>query len=143
MQTFAKEIDMVRDMRLMKLYTEWCNEPKTEKGRANRRLKVESGEKDEDWYEFKLGSSKQLCMLFIDVMGMTHRFETPKGSPSFKASHLNQWKEGGQILFKRKKRLLVLQQCANTYLASLHSGRVHPFIRVSGTRSNRVSGGRD
>ena len=143
MEVFKKEIDVVRDNRLMKLYTEWCNEPKTEKGKANRRLKVESGEKDEDWYEFKLGSSKQLGMLFIEVMGMKYQFETPKGSPSFKASHLSQWGEGGKLLFKRKKRLLVLQQCANVYLSALHDGRTHPSIKIAGTRTNRVAGGRD
>ena len=143
MEVFKKEIDIVRDNRLMKLYNEWCNEPKTEKGRANRRLKVESGEKDEDWYEFKLGSSKQLGMLFIEVMGMKYQFETPKGSPSFKASHLSQWGEGGKLLFKRKKRLLVLQQCANVYLSALHDGRTHPSIKIAGTRTNRVAGGRD
>ena len=74
---------------------------------------------------------------------MKWEFETPKGSPSFKTSHLDQWGEGGKILKIRKKRLLVLQQAVNTYASAMYDGRTHPSVRISGTRTNRVAGGRD
>lgn len=140
---FAKEIEIVKENRLIHLWNHWTQQPKTERGKANRCKKLESGEMDDEWNKFNVGSSKQLAELFTGVLGMEAQFETPKGSPSFKASHLQQWGKGGLILQKRKKRLLVLNQAANAYLASLHDGRVHPSIKISGTRTNRVAGGRD
>ena len=140
---FAKEIEIVKENRLVHLWNHWTQLPKTERGKANRCKKLESGQLDDEWNKFNVGSSKQLAELLTGVLGMEAQFETPKGSPSFKASHLQQWGKGGLILQKRKKRLLVLNQAANAYLASLHDGRVHPSIKISGTRTNRVAGGRD
>ncbi len=136
--------------RYRKLMREWVGGPtklKTEssilKYRLKRFDKVMSGEMDHMWKNFKVGSGRQLKELFCDVLKMAPQFLTPKGSPSFKAAHLSQWGVGGEILQKRRKRLIVLQQCINTYLASAHDGRVHCAVKVSGTRTNRVSGGRD
>ena len=132
----------VQELRLNKML-DWCCDPelKKDKSRIGRLEKLFAGKFDEDWKHFNVGSNKQLEMLFCDVLKINPKFRTPKGSPSFKASHLNQWGEAGKILFTRKKRLLVLQQAMNTYLASLRDGRVHCQIKVAGTRTNRVSGG--
>jgi len=143
MEMFKEEIEQVKNNRLIHLWNHWTQLPKTDRGKANRCKKLESGDMDEEWNKFKVGSAKQLAELFVDVLGMEYQFETPKGSPSFKATHLGQWGKGGLILQGRKKRLLVLNQCANTYLSALHDGRTHPSIKISGTRTNRVSGGRD
>lgn len=121
----------------------WANDPKlkSDRARANRRAKVLEGKEDKRWKVFNTGSSKQLQLLFVDVLKIKPQFLTKKESPSFKTTHLHQWGEGGLILQKRRKRLLVLQQCVNTYVAALYDDRVHCSVRVSGTRTNRTSGG--
>ncbi len=145
---FTKEIEILKENRLIHLWNHWTQQPKTDRGRSNRRRKLESGEMDDEWNSFNIGSSKQLTELFSKILGIEHQFETPKGSPSFKSSHLSQWitsdgRRGGDLLLNRKKRLLVLQQCCNVYLSAQHDGRTHPSIKISGTKSNRVAGGRD
>ena len=139
----AEHVEKVRENRLIRLYEHWVNDLKTDSGKNKRRLKVESGEMDDVWKVFNIGSSKQLVELFVGVLGMTWEFETPKGSPSFKTTHLHQWGKGGLILQKRRKRLLVLQQSINVYASAMYDGRTHPSVRISGTRTNRVAGGRD
>ena len=142
-EMFAVELEILKENRLVHLWNHWTQLPKTDRGKANRLKKLESGAIDSDWNDFNIGSSKQLAELFSKILGIKHQFETPKGSPSFKASHLSQWGPGGMILLNRKKRLLVLQQCCNVYLSAMHDGRSHPSIKISGTRTNRVAGGRD
>jgi DNA polymerase I-like protein with 3'-5' exonuclease and polymerase domains len=110
---------------------------------------------------FNVGSNKQLKELFCDVLGMTAAHMTKKGEervkkkeitreealklyPSFQSKHLGDWGESGMILIKRRKRMLVLAQALSTLeMAKQGGGRVHPEQRVAGTRTNRVSGGRD
>jgi len=93
--------------------------------------------------QFNLNSNaRHLPMLFLGVLRIKPKFRSAKGAPSFKASHLHQWNEGGKILIKRKKRLLVLQQAVNIYIASLYDGKLHPQVKAAGTRTNRVSSGR-
>jgi hypothetical protein len=138
---YAKEILQVRKMRY-KIFRDKFADLKTDKGREKRWIKTMEG-RYRDEYSFNINSAKQMEMLCVGAMGMTAEFHTPGGAPSFKASHLSQWGDLGKLLFKRKKRLLVLNQCVNTYVGSLTTGRMHCSIRVSGTRTNRVAGGRD
>ncbi len=142
MERFTAEIDQVRDLKLLTAI-EWANDPelKSDKARAKRFERLETGQVDDMWAEFNIGSNAQLERLFCDVLKIVPKFLTPKGGPSFKSSHLAQWGVGGEMLLKRKKRLLVLQQCVNTYLSAEYDGKAHPQIRASGTKTNRGSGG--
>jgi len=137
---FEPYLASVRTIRYAKFMEK--NPLKTEKGRLKRFRRFMEGDFDDVWKILNIGSSHQLAILFQDVLGMTAKFLTPKGSPSFKTTHLHQWGRGGEILKLRRKRLLVLQQAINTYLGSEHDGRIHCSIKVSGTRTNRVAGGR-
>ncbi len=110
---------------------------------------------------FNVGSNKQLRELFVGICGITGKHMTEKGAlqvksgllpldralneyPSFKSKHLKDWGAGGMLLAKRRKRMLVLSQTLSTHwMATQGEGRIHPEIRVAGTRTNRVSGGRD
>lgn len=137
---FKKEIELVERRRFVDSLMRACR-MKTPRGTYNRIFKTCKGKYPEE-YTFNINSANYLKLLFCDVLGMNPQFLTPKGSPSFKASHLSQWGEGGLILQKRKKRMLVLTQCINTFLDSLHDEKTHPGIKISGTRTNRVAGGR-
>ena len=142
MTLYTEDMKVVEYLRFKKL-AEWASDPelKSDRARFKRWVKILSGEKDPDWKVFNINSSKQLQILFMDALEMVPQFYTPKGSPSFKTTHLHQWGEGGKILQNRKKRILVLTQCVNTYLAAQYDGRVHCSVKVAGTRTNRVSGG--
>jgi len=110
---------------------------------------------------FNVGSNLQLKQLFVGVLGQIGSHITEKGEklikegvitrqaalseyPSFQSKHLSDWGPSGEILAKRRKRLLVLSQAQSTlWMAEQGQGRIHPEVRVAGTRTNRVSGGRD
>ncbi len=114
---------------------------------------------NKDPKNFNISSTKQLAELFITCMGLRAAHTTPKGEdlikkkeltfeeaclkyPSFASKHLSDYGDPGMHLRMRKKRLLVLSQALNTYELSNNTDfRAHPEIKVSGTRTNRVSGG--
>lgn len=122
-------------------------------------IKSWSNKMKKETSDFNIGSNKHLKELFCDILGMTGAHLTTKGEsvvkksemireqalksyPSFQSKHLSDWGEGGKILELRRKRLLVLSQALSTrHLALKTGGRVHPEIRVAGTRTNRVAGG--
>ena len=143
-QLYAVELTQVSSLRLIEKI-EWANDPtlKSDRARRVRWETLESGVHDAEIDRFNVNSSQHLSLLFRTVLGMTPTFLTKTGQPSFKASHMHQWGPGGDILKKRKKRMMVLSQCINVYLASKLNGRVHCNVRVAGTRTNRVAGGRD
>ncbi len=143
LERFKTEIETVQELRLVRLVNDWAldSELKSDRARANRFEAVASGKHDDKWERFNVGSSHHLVLLFCEVLKIVPKFLTPKGSPSCKSSHLNQYGEGGEMLLKRKKRLLVLQQACNVYLGSAVDGKVHPQIRAAGTRTGRVAGG--
>lgn len=133
----------LRHLRLLNYIQKNVGTKKTEKGRLKHIEGIKAGKYDDKWKDFKMGSTQQLAQLFVEVLGMKYKFTTPKGAPSFKTTHLGQWGEYGLILQKRKKRLLVLQQAANTYISAMHDGKTHPSVKVAGTRTGRTAGGRD
>jgi hypothetical protein len=110
---------------------------------------------------FNVGSNLQLKQLFVGVLGQIGSHITEKGEklikegvitrqealseyPSFQSKHLAAWGPSGEILAKRRKRMLVLSQAQSTlWMAEQGQGRIHPEVRIAGTRTNRVSGGRD
>lgn len=138
---FASELRKVRKW----LYLEKRLEMlalKTEKNRQKRWEAYMSGQyKDKLTFNFN-SSARHLPMLFLGVLKIKPKFRTAKGRPSFKSSHLLQWGRGGEILLKRQKRLLVLNQAVAIYVASLYDGKLHASIKAAGTRTNRVSAGR-
>lgn len=108
---------------------------------------------------FNIGSNTQLKQLFIEVLGVVGGRSTKTGLgkveskeitpeqaalqyPSFASKHLSTWGPLGEVLYKRRKLLLVLQQMLGTHFGSAETGRLHPEIRASGTSSNRVAGGK-
>ena len=107
---------------------------------------------------FNIGSNKQLKELFIGILGIIGGHTTATGEkkvdakeltmeeaarlyPSFASKHLKTWGPLGVLLLKRRKRLLVLQQMLGVFMGAQEDSRIHPEVRVSGTKTNRVSGG--
>lgn len=120
----------------------WCSEPKTDKGREKRRQICTPGSpKWDENVRFNPGSNKQLQTMFMDKMGMRPKFFTEKGNPSFKSSVLDQWGDGGVLLQKRRKRLIVLKQCEALLSLSEYDGKWRPDVRAAGTATGRAAGG--
>lgn len=90
---------------------------------------------------FNVGSNLQLAALFVDHLGMEPKFRTDKGAPSFRSAVLDQWGEGGGLLKKRRKRLLVLKQAESLLELSSVDGRWHLSLKACGTATGRFSGG--
>jgi DNA polymerase I-like protein with 3'-5' exonuclease and polymerase domains len=116
----------------------WIDGVKTERGKQKRRETVEA---KRNMWEFNLKSPKQLAVLFVDTLGIKPQFTTPKGQPSFKSSHLPSWGEGGLMLAKRNKRLLVLQQTESLLELSQWDERYHIDMKTVGAATSRLAGG--
>lgn len=134
---FSKDIQLVERARLLG----YIRQPKTDKGRKRR---LSNALHDRDIWnreiQFNSGSNKQLEELFVKVIGIQPKFFTAKGSPSFKSSMLDQWGEGGKMLKKRRKRLIVLAQCEALLELSEYDGRWHISLRAAGTQTGRFIG---
>lgn len=108
--------------------------------------------------EFNIGSNAQLKALFITELGISIGKMTRAGEkkveagemtaaeaalafPSFASKHIKLYGPLGELLYQRRKLLLVQQQMLATYVMSEENGRASPDVRVSGTKTNRVSGG--
>lgn len=135
---FADEIRQVERRRLL----EQIRSKKTLKGRKKyvKRVRADAQKWQKD-VAFNVGSNKQLEALFVGVMQIQPKFFTAKGAPSFKSSALGQWGEGGLMLGKRRKRLLVLKQAEALLAVSEHDGRWHIDLKAAGTSSGRFAGG--
>lgn len=111
------------------------------KGRKAFIKRYRSGnEKSVKDVKFNVGSGTQLVQLFIDVQKKEIVFETPKGAPSTKSSHLYTYGEGGELLAARKKRQLVLKQVERLLEKSEYDGRWHLNLRACGTVTGRFAG---
>lgn len=143
-ERFEAELIEMQEYRLGLLINKWAADEtlKSDRARAKRFTAVEMGLCDDEWMHFNINSPRQLEILFCQILKIRPTFLTATGQPSFKASHLGQWGEGGEILKKRKKRMIVLNQCISTYMGSAYDGRIHCAIKTSGTRTNRLSSGR-
>lgn len=108
---------------------------------------------------FNIGSNTQLKQMFVGVLGVVGGRTTKTGAdkvadkeitiseaavryPSFASKHLSTWGPLGEVLYKRRRLLLVLQQMLGVLLGSSENGRLHPEVRASGTATNRVAGGK-
>lgn len=90
---------------------------------------------------FNVGSKTQLKMLFVDLMGIDIGFRTASGNPSFKSIHLPLYGSGGELLAKRGKKLLVVNQATAMLNMSEKTGRWHPSLKLTNVRTGRLSGG--
>lgn len=121
----------------------YISKPKTEKGRVKRAKKVEEkNPKAIEEIRFNPGSNKQLTELFMGKLGIEPKFFTAKGAPSFKSSLLGQWGLGGELLKKRRKRMIVLAQMEALLRMSEQDGKWHMDLRACGARTGRMAGGR-
>lgn len=134
-------------------FYKFVNELKTQSGRDKRAIKAK-----EDPVKYKIrfntGSTTQLAQLFVGKLGIEPKFLTkPKknkkgvmsggGTPSFKASHMASWGELGKILVNKGKEELVKQQMGNLLELSEYDNRFHPELKATGTKTNRLSGGKE
>lgn len=136
---YTKEIANIECQRAV----DWVCEVKTRKGRTKRYQKWCAGhEVALDKIKFNVGSNKQLALLFMGQLGMSPKFFTEKGAPSFKSAMLSQWGPGGEALKARRKRLLVLKQTESLLALSEHDGQWHSDVKACGTSTGRLAGGR-
>lgn len=135
---YAKSILIVEGLRLKT----WLDKCKTEKGKLKRLAKYEALDiKAQKEVKFNVGSNAQLLALFGGQMGIQPKFFTAKNNPSFKSSVLSQWGPGGEMLGKRRKRTMVLQQCTSLHELSESDGKWHLGLKVAGTSTGRAAGG--
>jgi hypothetical protein len=137
-QTFEKDVKAVERQKIL----EAIRKRKTLKGRKKylKKLRTDAVKWSED-VTFNIGSNKQLEMLFVGVMKMKAQFVTAKNNPSFRSAVLSQWGAGGDMLKKRRKRLLVLKQSEALMDLSSLDGRWHLDIKAAGTSTGRYAGG--
>lgn len=137
-QRYAAEIAKVERTKLL----EEIRTRKTLRGRKKYIQRVRNKEKayHED-IAFNVGSNDQLAMLFVNVLNMVPKFFTATGKPSFKSTMLSQWGDGGEMLGKRRKRLLVLKQVCNLLKVSEYDARYHIDLKCAGTSTGRAAGG--
>ena len=136
--TFEKQILAVERERLAK-YVGGC---KTLRGKKRRVQRYKRGDpKAVVEVRFNVGSNHQLESLFIVQLGHEPRFKTPKGKPAFRSSVLHVYGEGGNMLAKRRKRLLVLKQSEALLELSEYDSRIHFDLKACGTATSRYSGG--
>lgn len=91
--------------------------------------------------EFNIGSKTQLRMLFVDLLGIDIGFKTKTGNPSFKSVHLGLYGSGGELLSKRGKKLLIVNQALALLELSKKDGRWHQSLKLANVRTGRFAGG--
>lgn len=116
---------------------------KTLRGRKNYLRRLRSGHQGAiDETAFNVGSNQQLAMLFVDVLGIQPKFLTDSGLPSFRSAVLGSYGDGGLMLGKRRKRMIVLAQLQALLRLSEYDGRWHLDIKAAGTSTGRMAGGK-
>lgn len=137
-ERFAEEIKQVEKWRLEKRLSKYKTEDGKKKYLDNLPNRPDLYEKE---ISFNVGSNDQLQYLFTQVLKMEAKFFTAKNSPSFKSTMLSQWGDGGLLLGKRRKRLLVLKQICNLYKVSEYDNRFHPDLKTASVATGRFAGG--
>lgn len=130
---FSKEIAQIEQENLDAI----INSYKTEKGKisALERCKIH------EFHRFNINSVKQKHRLFVEILGITPQFFTPKGGTAFGKNFLGQFGEGGLMLQKRGTLMIALAQMESLLELSEYTGRWHQDLRAAGTRTGRLSGG--
>ena len=150
---FGKEIEEIEAL----AHDAFISGNKTLKGQNSRRQMLLDNPEE---YQFNVGSNKQLAKLFVSKLGMAPKFWTSeskkskakreadpslppfKPSPSFRAAHLKSYGDGGELLIKRRKRMLVLTQTKSLLELSAYDGKWHIDLKACGTATGRFAGGR-
>lgn len=135
---FELEIKKVERTRLLKR----IRKLKKLKGRKNYIKRYKTGHlKAVEEITFNVGSNDQLASLFIDTLNIEPKFKTESGKPAFRSAVLNHYGEGGEMLLKRRKRLLVLKQCESLLELTEYDSKFHIDLKACGTATSRFSGG--
>ena len=119
----------------------WIEAVKSPNGRAKREEQVRTD--PPEGIKFKLSSNKDKEALFIDELGLTAKFFTKGGSPSFSAKLLWQYGEIGRMLEKLGTHRISLSQAESLKELAEYDGRWHIDMRTTGTKTGRLSGGYD
>lgn len=155
-KTFAREdIRHIMQERLK----QWLSSPSSERGKKNRLTKFNKNKTNVTFLQdqkilFNTNSTKQLKELFVDKKGIEPLFWTKPQknrkskkpfipSPSFRATHLHTYGEGGKILENQKKLGLVSTQMKNLDILSREDGRWHANLNALGTKTYRYTGSSD
>ncbi len=131
---FKAEIDGLEQEALVA----YVGSRKSERGQVDAWLRAVE---DTSVYEFNVGSTHQLANLFIGKLGMKAMFTTAKGAPAFGKSFLSQWGDGGEMLKKRRTKLIGLKQTEALLELSEYDGRWHCDLKACGTATGRFAGG--
>jgi hypothetical protein len=113
-----------------------CKSPKGQEGRRKQLL-----ENPPEEIKFNLGSTKDKAALFMDELGLTPRFTTEKGAPTFGAKLLWQYGDVGNMLIKMGTYKISRAQPVSLDELSERDGRWHLDLKCTGARTGRLSGG--
>lgn len=131
--TFHTQITEIEQENLQK----FVSLRKSEKGQANAWL---AATETPSLIAFKTSSTDHKSRLFVDKLGITPKFKTSKGKPSFAKKLLRQWGDGGKLLIKRGTIFQALSQVKRLQEKSEFDGRWHVGLKVAGTVTGRMAG---
>ena len=117
----------------------YIGEYKSKAGRDRAQARIDAG--SEPLVKFNLSSNKDKTALFVEELGLTPKFFTPTGEPSFGAKLLWQWGASGLLLKDLGKERISLNQVETLKELSSYDGRWHLDMKVVGARSGRLAGG--
>ena len=91
---------------------------------------------------FNYNSDLDLKMLLVDVYGQVPKYFSKKTKrPSFSAKVMHQW-TGIDILKEKGALEQAMKQARNLIYLSFEDGLYHPSIKVAGTTTGRLAGGK-
>jgi len=133
----------------------YCTDDRlTDRGREGRWMKIALGKPFAGRPAicgFNINSAKDLSLLYEHVLGIKPPFYTRPnkktgsagGNNSFKKAHLPAWHESGKILADKGNLKIALSQSQSLKELQSEDGRWHIGMRATGTKTGRLSGGRD
>ena len=129
--------NQIREIELEKIELE-ISKRSTLHGKSNILEKIK---KDPSLVKFNLSSGKDKETLFVTKLGMSSKFETTTGKPSFSKHFLKQWGKGGELLLKRGTLSQLKSQCDALLEKSEYDGKWHIDLMAAGTTTGRFKGG--
>lgn len=92
---------------------------------------------------FNPNSKDHLAYLCIDILGIkpTKFTKGKKPKPSFKGADIKQWGRVGEILAKKGKRSIVMNQCEALLKCSESDSKFHPSLKIIATTTGRMASG--
>lgn len=126
----AEAVRLIKESKLEKDYQARYNKAKN-KDKIKRKEDVK--------FEFNLGSTDQLTVLFLDVFKLRAKVFTKGGAPSFGRKFMGQWGEHGELISKWKSLVKPISELESVLEQSEVDGRVHFYINPYGTVTGRGS----